>query len=63
MGLFWYVSLWAVTPNKLKHQFAAEKSLLQDHTRKMGFWLMLKPPKLPDGFWGEVFLGKIWSEA
>ena len=40
-------------------EFAAEKSLLQGHTRKMGFWLMLKTPKLPDGFWGEVFLGKI----
>ena len=26
-------------------------------------WLMFKTPKVPDGFQGEVFIGKSWGEG
>ena len=26
-------------------------------------WLVLKTPKLSDGFGGEVFIGKMWGEG
>ena len=39
-------------------EFEAEKGLLQSHTS-----LMLKTPKLPIGFQGEFFMGRIWGKG
>ena len=35
---------------------------MQAQSRRSG-WFMVKTPKLPNGFWGEVFIGKIWGKG
>ena len=42
--------------------FGAEKGLLQGPTKENG-QLMLKNAKLSDGFWGRVFIGRIWGKG
>ena len=43
-------------------EFGAEKGLVQD---KQGERMACakKTPELPEGFQGEVFIGKIWGES
>lgn len=43
-------------------EFGARERLTAEPSKENG-WLMFKNLKLPDGFWGEFFLGKIWSEG
>ena len=45
-----------------RSEFGAVKDLLQGQARRMGDSCS-KTPKLPDGFQGEVFIGKIWGEG
>ena len=40
----------------------SRKSFIAGPSKESG-WLMLKNPKLSDGFQGEVFIGKIWGEG
>ena len=39
-------------------EFGTEKCLLQNQERRTGFWLVLKTPKLSNGFWKRIFTGK-----
>ena len=40
-------------------EFGAEKDLCR---AKQGEWVAhAEKPQLPDGFWGKVFIGKIWG--
>ena len=39
-------------------EFGAETGFIAWPRKEHG-WLMLKTPELPDGLWGNVFIGKI----
>ena len=42
--------------------FEAEEVLLQGSSKE-NRWFMLKRLVFPDGFWGRVFKGNIWSDG
>ena len=56
-------SSWAlctVRPNKQKCR-SLEQRKVYCRPSKENRWFVLKRPELPDGFQGEVFIGKIWG--
>ena len=52
-----------VRPNKHKHQGLEQTKVYFRVSSKKNRWLMLKRPKLKDGFQERVFKGKIWDEG
>ena len=56
-----YCTQHTVRPDRPKCQFGAKRFITGPSEKNK--YYCLKKPDLSDGFWGKVFVGKIWAEG